>query len=366
MPSHPPHSSDADDDAASVAAPPGHDPGHAPPGIRWADLIEPLVASHGGWTALADTLIRRAGPSAQLSTFTVEKGLRRLAKREHEDGGRYGRLLLRHFGVPRAIEDWARWLAQYHGRFTDLPSSLRLEQLRIWDRPPISESPVAAWIDVGLASAHHRRGELDACHRRLAGARTFAKRHRSDAEIEVALFDARLFGDDDDPFAASRELDRAERAIDAHSIPRADRLCYRARLLGQRAFLLTRPPPGRAPDLLGARELFLAIEEDPAVPFASFRRANGLAYCAWQLGDPSEGARLARLAAEHAADAGLVRFRVMALSMLSRMLPPDEAGPVIARTERLARALEDEELVRRVDRDARALTQRALPPPPAR
>jgi hypothetical protein len=120
----------------------------------------------------------------------------------------------------------------------------------------------------------------------------------------------------------------------------------------------TRPPRGQAPDLHGARELFLAIEEDDAVPFASFRRANGLAYCAWKLGDAGEGARLARLAAEHAGDAGLVRFRVMALSMLSRMVPSDEAAPLVARAERLARALEDEELIRRVDRDARALAAR--------
>lgn len=48
----------------------------------------------------------------------------------------------------------------------------------------------------------------------------------------------------------------------------------------------------------------------------------------------------------------------MALSMLSRMLPPGEAAPLVARTERLARALEDEELIRRVDRDARALAGR--------
>ena len=38
-----------------------------------------------------------------------------------------------------------------------------------------------------------------------------------------------------------------------------------------------------------------------------------------------------------------------------RMLPPDQAAPLVARTELLARALEDDELIRRVDRDARAL-----------
>lgn len=315
--------------------------------------MEPLVSLHGGWTALADELVRR---SREGDVFTVEKGLRRLARRGHQDGGRYGRLVIRHFGVPGAIEAWARWLGQYHGRFTDLPSSLRIEQLRVWDRPPISEGRVGAWIDVGLASAHHRRGELEECMRRMGRARTTAERHASDAAIEIALFDARLESDEDRYEDAWRTLDRVERAIDEHAanelITPADRLCYRARLVGQRAFMLTRPLAGEAPDLQGAHALFLALDEDPAVPFASFRRASGLAYCTWKLGDAEAGARLAELAAEHAGDGGFIRFRVMALSLLSRMVPAERAREIVARTERMARALEDDELVRRTDRDA--------------
>ena len=313
--------------------------------------MEPLVSLHGGWAALADELVRR---SREGDVFTVEKGLRRLSRRGHQDGGRYGRLVLRHFGAPPAIESWARWLGQFHGRFTDLPSSLRIEQLRVWDRPPISEGRVGAWIDVGLASAHHRRGELDECTRRMARARTLAERHESDAVIETALFEARLEADDDRYDDARRTLDRVERAIDAHAaaITPADRLCYRARLLGQRAFMHTRPRRGEALDLHQARALFLAIEEIPGVPFAAFRRAAGLAYCTWKLGDPVEGARLAELAAEHAGDGGFIRFRVMALSLLSRMVAPERAREIVARTERMARALEDDELVRRTERDA--------------
>src|SRR5690606_12396414 len=112
---------------------------------------------------------------------------------------------------------------------------------------------------------------------------------------------------------ACRALERAEQAMSLPGVGRADRLSYRARVLGQRAYFLTRPRAGERVDLEGARALFEAIEEDPAVPFASFRRANGLAYCAWKLGDPVLDAHFARSAADHAGDAGLVRFRVMAV-----------------------------------------------------
>ena len=102
------------------------------------------------------------------------------------------------------------------------------------------------------------------------------------------------------------------------------------------------------PDLPGARALFERIADDPAIPFVCFRRANGLAYCAWKLGDAEAGIELAQRAAEHAGDGGLVRFRVMALALLVRMLPEPQASAVRERAERLARLIDDDDLVARV------------------
>jgi hypothetical protein len=148
---------------------------------------------------------------------------------------------------------------------------LRLAQLRLWDRPPISESRVAAWIHVGLASVLHRRDDLEGCRARLE--------------------------------LATRAAARAG-----------------------------------------------AAAEDASLPFVAFRKYAGLAYCSWQLGDVEAGVRWARQAAEQAGDGGFVRFRIMALNLLTRMLPADEAAAVNARAERLSRQLEDEELRRRVTR----------------
>ena len=54
-------------------------------------------------------------------------------------------------------------------------------------------------------------------------------------------------------------------------------------------------------------------------------------------------------AGSHAGDAGLIRFRVMALNLLSRMVPDDaEQVALRARAEGLARQLEDEDLLWRV------------------
>jgi hypothetical protein len=83
--------------------------------------------------------------------------------------------------------------------------------------------------------------------------------------------------------------------------------------------------------------------------------ASALPRATWKLGDAEEGARLARLAAEHAGDGGFVRFQIMALNLLSRMVPPDEAEQINLRAERLARQLEDEDLLRRVLHRAREL-----------
>lgn len=333
---------------------PGHDSGHAPgerpTGLTWERYVEHFVAELGGWSALADALLHRLAdtPDAPGDLQSVEKGLRRLARREHRSGGQYGRWMLRCFGVPGSVEDWARRLAQYHSRFADLPTSLRLEQLRLWDRPPVSESRVAAWIHVGLASVLHRMADLDECRRRLRLAQAGAERAGAAARIEIDLLAARMATDEGRRDQAEQRFDAVETLLADAALTREDRLCYHARVVGQRAFHLTRPLPGAREDIAAALALFRGIEEDPSLPFVCFRRSAGLAYCTFKLGDVDEGARLARAAAEFAADGGFVRFRIMALNLLSRMVPAAEARDINARAARLAQQLEDEDLAARV------------------
>ncbi len=326
-------------------------------GLTWAAYIEHFVTELGGWTALCDELIRRAAGDADVPVDlkSVEKGLRRLATREHRAGGQYGRWMLRCFGVPSFVEDWARWLAQYHSRFADLPTPLRLEQLRLWDRPPVSESKVAAWINVGLASVFHRMADLESCRRRLELAAAGAERAGASACAEIKLLEARIATDEERRGDAERLFDEVEKLLAEPTITADDRLCYRARLIGQRAYHLTKPAPGDVPDIGAALALFESIEEEQSLPFVCFRRSAGLAYCTWKLGNAAEGARLARLAGDFAGDGGFVRFRIMALNLLSRMVLPDEARVINARAARLAKQLEDEDLLRRVLHRARTL-----------
>jgi hypothetical protein len=324
----------------------GDDP--APIGLTWRVYVERLAERAGGWTALAEELARAAGGSAELpdDLMSIEKGLRRLARRGNEPGGQYGRWLLRHLGVPEDIERWARWLAQYHRRFTDLPLSLRLEQLRLWDRPPFAESRLAAWTHVGLASVHMRRREETLGRERLDRAREAAPRAGAAAVAEVALLDAYVATNDGDRSRAETLLDDARVAIEGGVDDAEDRACLRARLAAQRAYHLTKPMPGGAADVAGAEALFRAIEDAPALPFVAFRKDNGLAYCAWKLGDRERGLALARRAADHAGDGGFVRFRILALNLIGRMLDEGaERDAVRARAARLARSIEDEEML---------------------
>lgn len=332
----------------------GHDSGHAlevaPAGLTWQLYVEHFVHEAGGWTALADELIRRIGSSEAVDDVqSVEKGLRRLSRRENKAGGQYGRWMLRAFGVPIGVADWARWLAQYHSRFADLPTSLRLAQLRLWDCPPVSESRVAAWIHIGLSSVLHRQRELAACQERLRLAQGGAERAGPVAVLELELLQARLLTDDGARALASQRLDAVERilATEQGAIEPADYRCYVARAVQQRAYHLTKPEPGKPAQVAAALALFEGIADDGTLPFVSFRKCAGLAYCTWRLGDAVAGAALARRAMDHAGDGGFVRFRIMAMNLLSRMLPADEAAPINERAQRLARQLEDEDLLER-------------------
>ncbi len=340
---------------------PGHDLRHAPPvGLTWASYLAHFVAEFGGWTALAEELAhRRAKASpALLDPQTAERGLRRLATREHKPPGKYGTWMLRHFGVPPTAALWAQALAQYHSRFADLPTSVRLDQLRLWNRSPIADSDVSPWIQVGLASVLHRLTDLEACRTHLELAEATAHRAGPTATIEAALLRARISTDEGDRERARGCFSQGDEVLETAPLSRIDTLSYRARLVGQRAYHLTKPLRGAAPRLQEAKELFSALENDAIAPFACFRKHSGLAYCTWKLGDADNGAALARIAADYAGDGGLVRFRVMALNMLSLMVPPTEGQKISERALRLAEQLEDIDLTERVQRRARRIEAR--------
>lgn len=321
-------------------------------GLDWASYVAAFVRDVGGWAALSDELVRRAGRTVDVSTDaqTVEKGLRRLASRGHAPGGKYGRWMLRFFGMPRESARWARFLGQYHSRFADQPARVRLEQLLLWDRPPTSESPTAVWINQALASVRLRLRDEAAARRRLAMARAGFARAEPAARAEVLLLEAFLATGEGERRRAERRLDEAEQLLPQISEEGDDQECYRARVLDQRAYHLNKAEGGAEPDWEGARSLYVAIDEACLHPFVAFRRCAGLAYCTWKLGDVEEGKRLSRLAAQHAGDGGYVRFRVMALNMLARMLPQEEGETLRDRAARLAQRMDDEALLARVDK----------------
>ena len=316
----------------------------APTGFAWRELVEQHVGEHGGWSGLGDELVRRIrlGGQEPPELTTVIKGLRRLAARANGTGGQYGAWLLRHFGLPLDVHNQLKWLAQYHGRFADLPTSIREEHLRKWDRPPISESRYAAWVHIGLASVHHRRQERQLCLHRLDAARRCGASAGALASLEALLLEARVASDDRDTPRSTALLTAAERLVDDQD---PEHLPYRARLNGQRAYLLSREG-----DLEAAESLFVQLPEASGIPFVEYRRTAGLAYHAWRSGDSNRGQELARLAAEHAADGGYVRFRVMALNLLARMVGREDAARIREHAARLARSIGDlhlEEVARR-------------------
>ena len=310
-----------------------------PAAFAWADLVDHVVRTEGGWAKTADELARRlrlAGVDAP-DLGTIEKGLRRLHSRSGDSGGQYGRWLIRHFGVPSEIENQLRWMAQYHSRFGDLPTSLRLQHLRLFDRPPVSESSLIVWIHVGMASAHHRRQQTELCQQRLTAAQSKTSSAEPLARLEVGLLAARIASDGGDIDGARQRLADLEPLLNDDDL---EHMPYRARLNGQQAFQLTRSSPDDN-HLESARQLFLNIASDTGIPFVDYRRTAGLAFCAWRLGNISEGRRLAQLAGEHAGDGGLIRFRVMALNLLSKMSSSAEAVQLRARAKRLADSIED-------------------------
>jgi hypothetical protein len=134
-----------------VSDEPGQESGQAPAGYTWGELVGGLVEEHGTLSAVAWKLIEHGDDVA-----SIERALRRLRGRGQLDGGVWGQRLLRVFGVPKSIEARLRWMGLYQSPFNDLPLALCLDQLRLWDRPPISESRARVWIELGQASCAAR------------------------------------------------------------------------------------------------------------------------------------------------------------------------------------------------------------------
>jgi len=300
----------------------------APPlAFTWADLVDRLVAERGSLAELARSLQEVASGLAD-DPLTVERGLRRLRGRGNQQGDKYGRAVIRAFGVPGAIGDWARLLGQYHSRLSDLPSSMKRDQLRLWDRPPVSESPACVWIHIGLATLAHQSGDLQAVAHRL-GLADFAVRHAEPAAaVELHLFRARL------EEHATPYLDAARDRLGGAGLGEHDRACYLARLQDQLAYGAAQGWRRDRSRLLDSQALYVEIPPG-GPPFASFRRHHGLAWCAWRLGE-MDALQHAMYAADAAGDGGLVRFRGMALELAAHISGDRELSE---RAEEIARRL---------------------------
>ena len=324
--------------------------------FSWDRYIGLLIAARGSLSEVARCLLERAPPAARPGDpLTVERGLRRLRDRPGSPpGDKYGRLLLRCFGLPALIAAHARQLGQYHSRLSDLPIPVRREQLHAFDLPPLTESPAAAWIHLALASLAHRDGDLPLTRRRADLARLALPGAPPEARIEWLLLRARLCADAGDCADAAAALDQAGALLDAapDTADTDDRACYRARLLDQRAWLCSRRWREDPGVLSEAAALYAAIPDPDAPgaptlpPFTGFRRAHGLAWCRWRMGGPgchTAALDLARAAARHAGDGGLLRLRCMSLRLQAHITQDagQDAAPLWRRVAQIAERLGD-------------------------
>jgi hypothetical protein len=356
-----------------MATPKGHECGHsglqAPVGFTWADYVEMLADEVGGMAELARRFQERAPRSARIADdpMTVQRGLRRLTKRGNQEGDKYGRLLVRLFGMPELISSWARLMGQYHSRFADLPVPIRRDQLRRWDRPPVSESPLAVWVHVGFASLAHRDRDLEQAGQRLGLARLVRGTDVA-AQLEVALFGARLASDRgmvSDERARVREarhlLAGTRAGLDPDEISDHDKACYFARIQDQEAYRISRVWRGEPGCLEQALAMYEAIPTG-GPPFAGFRREHGRAWCHWRLGNVALAERLERLAVAHAGDGGLVRLRVQALKLLANILGPvEESRAILDRASGLAKSLQDEDLLAGLEKHGQSILNASAP-----
>ncbi|MBA3460760.1 MAG: hypothetical protein H0T46_12405 [Deltaproteobacteria bacterium] len=309
--------------------------GHAPAGFSWGDLVASLVEEHGSLTAVAWKLIEHASGD---DVASIERALRRLRGRGQLDGGVWGQRVLRVFGPPASIEARLRWMGLYHSPFNDLPLSLCLDQLRLWDRPPVSASRARVWISLGFASCALRE-------RRFDDAAQHADQTRSAggpdaAQLELGLIDGYLASRASGDVTAA--LERVESLLATATLSPEDAACFRARLVDQRAYQLN-----RASDHAAALALFSALPDSDVHPFASYRRDAGRAYGLHRLGRTAEALALATRAIDHAGDGGYTRLRAMGLLLVAKINGEADA---ISRASAIAERLDDAELRERVAR----------------
>lgn len=321
----------------------GQDSGHAA-GFTWGDLLTALIEEHGTLSAVAWRLIEQAAGD---DVASIERALRRLRRRGQLDGGVWGQRLLRVFGVPATIESRVRWMGLYHSPFSDLPLPLCLDQLRLWDRPPVSTSRARVWLHLGHTSCALRARDLGEASSQLARATAALAglAGHDDARLEVALVGAYVASQRGEPvqpaFAA------AERLLAAATLAPADAACFRARLVDQRAYQLN-----RTGDHAAALALYESLPADDVHPFASYRRDAGRAYGCLRGGRDEEALALALRACEHAGDGGYTRLRAMGLLLVAQVQGP-EGEAARARARAIARRLDDGELLARADRQER-------------
>ena len=323
---------------------PGQEPGQPPAGYSWGDLVDAIVKDHGTLAAVAWKLIDHATGD---DVASIERALRRLRGRGQLDGGIWGQRVLRTFGVPTTIEARLRWMGLYQSPFNDLPLALCLDQLRLWDRPPISESRARVWIQLGHASCALRQQMFDE-----------AAQHASSvpdtcdvaARIEAKLVLAYVASKRDDDARVTRLLDAAEsllreapRDAVAFTLDPLTRACFEARLVDQRAYQLN-----RAGEHDAALALYEGLPDEDVHPFASYRRDAGRAYGHLRAGRIDRAHELAQLACEHAGDGGYTRLRAMGLILLAKIDPANHVA--VERARAIATRLDDRELLVRVDR----------------
>lgn len=309
------------------------------PGLRWDLLVDGLARDHGSLAAVAERLCEHR--RWQDDRASVERALRRLRGRGQRSGGLWGERLVACFGLPLEVEARARWMGVYHSRFTDLPVALCEEQLQLWARPPVWETPSRAWLEMGFASVALRRQLAPQALAHASQARSLAPKAGPGAMLEVGLLEGFLESRVEPEARALARLERLAPLLEAKGLPEEDRACWRARWVDQVAWVHTHASP---PRLEQARALFEGLPEE-APPFARCRRHNGLAWVHYRLGD-LEGARaLASLSVRDAGDAGLLRLRAMALTLRAR-ITGDEGDR--ARAVALTRALGDDALAHRL------------------
>ena len=319
---------------------PGQEPGQPPAGYSWSDLVDAFVKDHGTLAAVAWKLIDHGTGD---DVASIERALRRLRGRGQLDGGIWGQRVLRVFGVPTTIEARLRWMGLYQSPFNDLPLALCRDQLRLWDRPPISESRARVWIQLAHASCALRQQRFDEAEQHAS---SVSDTSDVAARIEAKLVLAYIASKRDDDARVAALLDAAEsllRESPAGAFDAITQACFEARLVDQRAYQLN-----RAADHAAALALYEALPDADLHPFASYRRDAGRAYGHLRAGRIDRALELAHRACEHAGDGGYTRLRAMGLLLLVKIDPANHVA--LERARAIATRLDDRELLDRVER----------------